>query len=88
MFSEIFLGVVEVFISVGNYFWSVLDATGAINIYRYVIYMVLSFRFILRPIFGWASSVGSDRADKKTSGSDRAYKKTSGSDRAYKKRKE
>lgn len=65
MVSQLFPFVVNVFTFAVNTFWSLLGAIGSQNIWLYAIYMLLSYRFILRPVFGWASSAGSDRANKK-----------------------
>ena len=65
MFNQIFPYVANVFTFALDTFSRLLNAMGAFRIWLYVIYVLLSYRFILRPVFGWASSSGSDRADKK-----------------------
>ena len=65
MVTQLFPYVVNVFSFAADTFWSLLGAIGSQNIWLYVVYMLLSYRFILRPVFGWANSAGSDRANKK-----------------------
>lgn len=65
MITQVFPFVVNVFKFAVDTFWRLIGAVGSRRIWLYAIYMVLSYRFILRPVFGWASSAGSDRADKK-----------------------
>ena len=65
MINQIFPVVSDVFVFAIDTFYEMLNAMGAFRLWLYVIYMFLSYRFILRPIFGWASSAGSDRANKK-----------------------
>lgn len=57
--------VASIFYNVAEAFYAMLLATGAQTLWLRVIIMLLSYRFILRPIFGWASSAGSDYANKK-----------------------
>jgi len=65
MVTQIFPYVVNVFTFAIDTFWSLIGAVGSRRIWLYAMYMLLSYRFILRPIFGWASASGSDYADKK-----------------------
>lgn len=64
MVTQLFPFVVNVFTFALNTFWAVIGAVGSRRIWLYAFYMYLSYRFFLRPVFGWASS-GSDKADKK-----------------------
>lgn len=65
MVTEIFPYVVNVFTFATETFWSIIGAVGSRRIWLYAMYMLLSYKFILRPIFGWASTAGSDYAEKK-----------------------
>lgn len=62
MVSQLFPYITQVFTFAIDVFWRLIGACGSRRIWLYAMYMVLSYRFILRPVFGWAS--GSDRADK------------------------
>lgn len=62
MISQIFPYIVNVFKFAIDTFWRLIGSVGSRRIWLYSMYMVLSYRFILRPVFGWAS--GSDKAKK------------------------
>lgn len=65
MVTQIFPYIVNVFTFAINTFWSIIGACGSRRVWLYAMYMVLSYRFILRPVFGWAKEAGSDYAHKK-----------------------
>lgn len=64
MVSQLFPYITQVFTFAIDVFWRLIGACGTRRIWLYAMYMVLSYRFILRPVFGWASSAGSDKAKK------------------------
>lgn len=63
MISQLFPFIVNVFTFAIDTFWRLIGAVGSRRIWLYAMYMVLSYRFILRPIFGWNNNfAGSDQA--------------------------
>ena len=54
--------ILSVFPVVWNWFTSILAASGSgLQLWTMAVFAVLSFRFIIAPIFGWAA--GSDKAE-------------------------
>lgn len=65
MVTQLFPYVTQVFTFSIDVFWRLLTRVGSQRIWLYSLYIYLSYRFFLRPIFGWAGSSGSDFAQKK-----------------------
>lgn len=65
MVTQLFPYIVNVFTFAIDAFWAVIGACGSRRIWLYAMYMVLTYRFFLRPVFGWANKAGSDYADRK-----------------------
>lgn len=65
MIAELFPHVTNLFTGIVAWFWTLLGSVGSRRIWLYTMYMLLSYRFILRPIFGGAGFAGSDKANKK-----------------------
>lgn len=64
MVSQIIPYVTQVFVFCMNMFWNLIGAIGSRRIWLYAMYMYLSYRFFLRPIFGWVGPSGSDKVKK------------------------
>lgn len=65
MVTQIFPFITQIFTFCIDAFWRLITAVGSQRIWLYCIYILLSFRFFLRPFFGQARHSGSDEAYKK-----------------------
>ena len=66
-FNSIFGNLISTGVS---WFEDLLEASGYAGFYLSAIFLILTFRFLLRPIFGFAWSLGSDRARSKNDSED------------------
>lgn len=64
MIAQVFPFIVNVFKFCIDTFWSLIGAVGSRRVWLYAMYMLLSYRFILRPVFGMAER-GSDTSEEK-----------------------
>lgn len=67
--TSLFTALQNVFVSLAGWFTSLFTASGAVDIFISVIFIMLVTRFILRPIFGGGGLGGrSDTAKKQKDG--------------------
>lgn len=67
--TSLFSGIQNVFVSLAGWLTSLFTASGAVDIFISVIFIMLVTRFILRPIFGGGGFGGrSDTAKKQKDG--------------------